>query len=275
MKIELIAIDLDGTLLNSEKKISVKTAKMIQLARERAGVRVVLITARPPRTSYPYHQQLGLTDPLICFNGALAFDTVTGRLLMHKAVSRRIIWGVIRWARKEYPKVLISADIGAKWYTDAFDPASAESNGTAPTVPDQVGPIETWLKQSVTRLQLTGKSEWIDKIIWAVETDVSDQVLLVRNGSTNLHVMHPEVSKLFALQAVAQEMGISPEKVMAIGDNANDAGMIQWAGIGVAMANSHHATLALADHITGDNNSDGVGRVIRDLVLMGKKPQGA
>jgi len=274
MKIDLIAIDLDGTLLGSDKKISVKTAGILQLARKRMGVRVVLTTARPPRTSYSYHRQLGLTDPMICFNGALVFDTVTGRLLMHKAISRRIAQGVIHWARKEYPDIRISADIGAKWYTDAHDPAPPEPNGSPPLAPDVVAPIDTWLNQSVTRLRVVGKPEWIDKVVWAVETDISGQVLLVRNSPTHLHVMHPEVSKLFALQTVAQEMGIPPERVMAIGDNANDAGIIQWAGIGVAMANSHHATLALADHITEDNNSDGVGRAIRDLVIKGKKPQG-
>ena len=80
MKIYLLAIDLDGTLLNSGKDISPTTEGILRSARREHGVKVVLATARPPRTVLPFHRRLNLDTPLICYNGALVFDPLLADL---------------------------------------------------------------------------------------------------------------------------------------------------------------------------------------------------
>ena len=88
-----------------------------------------------------------------------------------------------------------------------------------------------------------------------------------------LQITHATVSKAQALRTVAAEMTVQREQVMAIGDNANDVGMLRWAGIGVAMANACPAALAAADFVTDSHDADGAANAIRRIILEGKIPK--
>jgi Cof subfamily protein (haloacid dehalogenase superfamily) len=276
MKIDLVAMDLDGTLLNSEKQITPTTAGIIQLAKQR-GVRFMIVTARPPRTAIGYHLQLGLTTPMINYNGALAWDTVSGKVLVHRPIPANIARGIVKWARQRYPQIRVSAEVGDKWYTDFYD--SKYRDGSYKTnkkvhQPDHVGPVLEWLRMPVTKLLLLGQPEWLDQVVWAIETDIPNEVTTVKTESFLLQVMHASASKTEAIRISAESMGIKRENIMAIGDNANDAGMVHWAGCGVAMANGHHVTIRVADHVSDHNDADGVGKAINDLILNGQRPNG-
>jgi Cof subfamily protein (haloacid dehalogenase superfamily) len=199
-----------------------------------------------------------------------------GKVLLHQPIPYNIARGIIRWARERYPNILVSAEIGDKWYTDAFDPADkAYLTETARVYkPDVIGPFDEWLNQPVTKLLLLGKPNWITAVRQAVTEDLPEEVTTVQTEDYMLQIMQAEVSKMAALSLVAQEMRVSQEQVMAIGDNANDAGMIHWAGIGVAMANGHVTCLQVADHVTDHHDEEGVANVIRHIVLEGKAPHG-
>ena len=82
-----------------------------------------------------------------------------------------------------------------------------------------------------------------------------------------LQIMNPAAGKRAALRAVAAEMGLQAAEVMAIGDNANDAGMMQWAGIGVAMANASPQARSVADYVTDANDADGAANAIAKLIV--------
>ncbi|MCD4823795.1 MAG: Cof-type HAD-IIB family hydrolase [Phycisphaerae bacterium] len=274
MKIKLIAIDLDGTLLTSNKQISPETVEMIERVRRKRAVRVVLCTARPPRTTLPFYKQLGLDEPMINYNGALVWNPPTGEVWLHRPIPVNIARAIITWARERYPRIRVSAEMGDKWFTDFY-------NGTYKTEtarvhePDLVAPVEQWLNKPLTKLLLLGKTEWLTEVNKAIQEDLSDDVTTVQTEDFLLQVMHASVSKYKALQTVAQRMGISRRRVMAIGDNANDAGMIRWAGVGVVMANGHLTSLRVADHVTDHHDEEGVANVIRDLVMNGHTPHGA
>ena len=85
-----------------------------------------------------------------------------------------------------------------------------------------------------------------------------------------LEFLHPEVSKVNALKAIAQDLGITPAEIVAIGDNHNDIGMIGYAGLGVAMGNAHEEVKAAADYVTLSNTEEGVAVVIEKLLQEGK-----
>ena len=91
MKIELLAIDLDGTLLNSAKRISGPTAMALRRAADERGVRVVLASARPPRSVMPFHLELNLDTPMINYNGALVYDPSDQRVVMHRPLPLRTV----------------------------------------------------------------------------------------------------------------------------------------------------------------------------------------
>jgi hypothetical protein len=277
MKIRLIAIDLDGTLLNSRKEISQAALDVIRQVRHEKSVGVVITTARPPRSTLPFYKQLSLRGPMINYNGALVWMPTNGKVLLHQPIPYNIARGIIRWSRERYPSIIVSAEIGDKWYTDAFDPADkAYFTETSRThKPDVIGPFDDWLNQPVTKLLLLGRPNWLVAVRQAIKEDLPDEVTSVQTEDYLLQIMHSSVSKMAALAKVAAELRVPREEVMAIGDNANDAGMIQWAGVGVAMANGHVTCLQVADHVTDHHDDEGVANVIRHIVLEGKAPHGA
>ncbi|MCD6304209.1 MAG: HAD family phosphatase [Planctomycetes bacterium] len=269
MKIRLVAVDLDGTLLNSEKEITGVSAAILREARRQAGVRIVLASARPPRTVLPFHELLALDSPMINYNGALVFDPPSGRVLMHRPIPAKIAMGIVRLARRMYPDVLVSGEVMDRWFTDRFEPTYTA--GTDRQLgPDAVQPVEKWANQSLTKLLLIGQADWMRRIAAAILRQFPYQVGIVQTEDYMLQVMHATVSKAQALRVVAAELGISRQQVMAIGDNANDVGMLQWAGVAVAMANAAPETRAAADYVTEDHDADGAALAIRRIILEGQ-----
>jgi hypothetical protein len=94
-------------------------------------------------------------------------------------------------------------------------------------------------------------------------------VTIVQTEDYMLQVMHATVSKAQALRVVAAELHVRRNQVMAIGDNANDVGMLQWAGVAVAMANAAPQALAVADHVADHHDADGAAHAIRQIILEG------
>ncbi|MFB3892246.1 MAG: Cof-type HAD-IIB family hydrolase [Phycisphaerae bacterium] len=268
MKIHLLAIDLDGTLLNTAKRITQPTAAAIAAARK-AGVRVVLASARPPRTVLPYYAQLELDAPMINYNGALVFDPPSSRVLMHRPVPAKVARGIAVLAREQYADVLVSAEILDRWYTDRVD--SAYLTETARLYkPDLIAPMDRWLSEAVTKLLLLGEPARLAELIGPIHKHFTHQVSVVQTEEFLLQIMHATVSKLQALRVVAAELGVTREQVMAIGDNANDVGMLSWAGTSAAMANATREALAAADFITDHNDADGVAEAIQKAIFDGR-----
>lgn len=271
MKIRLVAIDLDGTLLNSAKEITDTSAAILRAAREEAGVQVVLASARPPRSVLPFYRLLGLSSPMINYNGALVFDPVSQRVVMHKPIPAKVVQGIVTLARGMYGEVLVSAEVMDRWYTDRFDPAyNSETGRLFP--PDVVEPIDAWSDQSMTKLLLLGEPKRLQDISAAIQGEFARQVGVVQTEPYMLQIMHSTVSKAQALRVVAAEMGIEREQVMAIGDNANDVGMLRWAAVGVAMANAPWEVVAVADYVTDHHDADGAAHAIRRIILQGVAP---
>lgn len=269
MRIRLIAIDLDGTLLNSDKRISQPTARA--LARARAeGIRVVLASARPPRTVLPFYRQLGLSAPMVNYNGALVRHPPTGRVLLHRPIATKTARRAVTLAREIYPRVLVSAEIMDRWYTDRFD-GSYLTETARICRPDVVAPVGAWLTRAVTKLLLLGRQNRLARIAAAIGDELADELTIVQTENDLLQITHAMVSKARALMTAAAELGVARENVMAIGDNANDIGMLRWAAVGVAMANGHPQALAAADYVTEGHDSDGVAAAVT-RILAGKPP---
>jgi Cof subfamily protein (haloacid dehalogenase superfamily) len=273
MRIHLVAIDLDGTLLNSSKQISAVTSAVLREARHKAGVRIVLATARPPRSVMPYYTALDLDTPMINYNGALVYEPSSKRVLMHRPIPPRTASGIVALARKVHPQVLVSAEILDRWYTDRFDPKYQTETARSPMFsrPDVLAPIAQWLHAAVTKLLLMAPAVRLKLVAAAVKRKFAHQVIMVQTENNLLQIMHATVSKAQALRVVAGELGVTREQVMAIGDNANDVGMLRWAGIGVAMANAHSDALAAADYVTDHHDADGAAKAIQDLIILGKR----
>lgn len=267
MKIHMVAIDLDGTLLNSAKQITDATAAILRSTRA-AGVHIVLATARPPRSVMPFYTLLDLDAPMINYNGALVYDPLAQRVLLHRPVAAKIARRVAAVAREIVPEVLVSGEILDRWYTDRLE-AEYFTETARLHRPDVIAPLEEWLNQPVTKLLLLGPPHRLADIAAAIRNEFLHQVTIIQTEGYLLQITHATATKSQALRVVAGELGVSREQVMAIGDNANDVGMLQWAGIGVAMANASIEALKVADYVTDHHDADGAAKAIEKLILRG------
>jgi Cof subfamily protein (haloacid dehalogenase superfamily) len=268
MKIHLLAIDLDGTLLNSAKQITQTTAGILRTARQMAGVQVVLASARPPRSVMPFHTLLELDTPMINYNGALVYEPSSRRVVMHRPIPVTTARTIVSLAREAMPEVVVSAEVLDRWFTDRVSEAYLTETA-ALWKPDTVAPIGQWLNEPVTKLLLLGEPQRLSELAELINRRLPHQVVIVRMEPTLLQVMHATVSKAAALRTVAAELRVDRENVMAIGDNANDVGMLQWAGIGVAMGNAAPEAIAVADYVTDHHDADGAAKAVHELIIRG------
>lgn len=265
MRFELLALDLDGTLLGPDKRIAPADAAAIQAARA-AGVDVVLTTARPPRSTLPFIRALGAGGVHIHYNGAMIVDHATRQPLLHQALKAAFVQHLITLARRVHPPTIVTLEILDRWHTDRVD--QSRKTGTALLFePDVVGPLEASLVQPVTKLLLGADPAAIPLIRDALAPWLPGQATLHVSDDDLLQIIHPQASKSAALDWLCRRQQIPAERVLAIGDAPNDIDMLQWAGLGIAMANAWPEVHAIADAVTASNTQAGVAEAIRRWVL--------
>lgn len=242
MNIKLIALDMDGTLLNSELEISDINREKIAQALEK-DVQVVLSTGRWLGSCHPYAESLNLSSYLVTCNGGEIWTVdkeLRERHLLHPD-RMELIWGLAE--NLEINAWMVSTD--NVWYG---------------TRPDDFY-IHDWLKFGCDSHDI----EKLDTIV--KELSHYDDLELTNSMPTNIEINPKGVNKASALQTVCGELGITMDNVMAAGDSLNDIKMIQEAGIGVSMGNAQEAVKNVADYVTDTNNQHGVGKAIEKFVL--------
>ncbi|QKY69972.1 Cof-type HAD-IIB family hydrolase [Lentibacillus sp. CBA3610] len=242
MDIKLIALDMDGTLLNSEQAVSDFNQEKIAQALAQ-GVDVVLSTGRWLGSCYPYAESLNLKSFLITCNGGEIWTIDKKLKERHLLDPERIklMWELAQ--DMELNTWMVSTD--SVWYG---------------TRPDDFDAFE-WLKFGCD----TNESEKLDTLV--KQLSHYDDLELTNSLPMNIEVNPKGVSKASALHNVCEELGITMANVMAAGDSLNDIKMIQEAGVGIAMGNAQEAIKNVADYVTDTNDQDGAGKAIEKFVL--------
>jgi Cof subfamily protein (haloacid dehalogenase superfamily) len=255
--IRLVAVDLDGTLLNDSKQVTEQTAQALACLPDR-GVKLIIASARPPRSVRAIYQSLGLDTLQINYNGAMVWDEPRQKAMYHRPIAGRVAKQIIEHARDLFEETIVSCEILDKWYTDRPDDGSHTTETGKMFPPDVICPIDQLTRGGVTKLMLLGEP----RIILRLEDDLSEafsgQVTILKTDRDLLQIMHPQVSKATTLQKVAKYYGVPMEQVMAIGDAPNDVGMLQSAGVSIAMDNAHALVKDVADWVAPSNNDHGV-----------------
>ena len=263
--IELVAIDLDGTLLRSDKQVSPATLDAIRRTVE-AGVHVVLATARPPRSTRAIHESLGLVTPTVHYNGALISDLPGNRHVYHRPLPATLARQLVNAAREVDSRIVVSLEVLDRWYTDYVDP-NLQTETSKSFQPDVVGPLQTLLNNAVTKLMFMAEPARLRPIRELIDRRFAGQVGLPASDAHLLQLVHPIADKAHALEQIATQLGVSAQRVMAIGDAPNDLGMLRWAGLGVAMQNAWGEVIATADVTVPSNDEDGVAFALNRYVL--------
>ena len=263
--IRLVAIDLDGTLLTDSKQISEQTANALRCLPAR-GVKVVIASARPPRSVRHIHQMLGLDTLTINYNGALIWDEVNQTPVFHRPLPQGIVQRIVADARELFEDVQVTCEILDRWFTDRFDPAHTTETGKL-FKPDIIAPLETFCDWQITKLMLLGDPAMITRLLAELNLLYADEVTILRSDDDLIQIMDRRISKSVALQIVARHYGVRKREIMAIGDAPNDVGMLQMAGIAVAMDNAHSLVKQVAHWIAPSNNDHGVHAALQRFGL--------
>ncbi|SRR5258708_17760975 len=285
MAIRLLALDLDGTLLNSRGQVSAHNRSAIEKVRER-GVRVALATGRRFRDARPVAAELDLDAPLISHNGALtkharSLETVAVYPLPLAEALRALQVG-----RRAGAGALVSDDhegLGILLY-DALSrdsPALAAYIAWARRLHGEAGveavreipSLEDYLDHEPVHITFSGRCAPMGELSRALHAELGDaakifSTIYAKMDFTLVDVVHPAASKGAGVAAAAAEIDVSPAEVMAIGDNFNDLEMLRFAGTGVVMANAEAELLTLPGlQHTATNDEDGVALAIEKFIL--------
>jgi 5-amino-6-(5-phospho-D-ribitylamino)uracil phosphatase len=285
MGIRLVALDLDGTLLNSRGELTGRNRAAIAGARAR-GVSVALVTGRRFRDARPVALELGLDVPVIAHNGALTkhartLETVAAVLMPAEAAR-----AVVRLGRAHGADALVSDDHtgeGVLLYDHISEGNTALAKyiawsrrvvgpGAAASI-RQVPSLEEYLDHDPLHIAFSGGCAAMERLgeLMAGELGGAVKLLLTLYPKADfalLDVLHPSASKGAGLAAVASEQGVAREEVMAVGDNFNDLEMLEYAGTGVLMGNAEPVLRTRGNfHTTATNDEDGVAEVIERFVL--------
>ena len=268
--VRLAIIDLDGTLLAGPRYISERTKRTIAHVRE-AGVEVVLTSSRAPRAVRPFHQQLGLSAPVIACNGALLWDILAGAGVRRFPVDPQLAADVVQLSHEL--GAMVNAESDDEWFSDRADARSHEillSHGFPQ--PEPAGKADDLLKTGEPIDKLFVDLRELDeagmaKARLALERSMAGRANLSETTPGIIDIVSPEASKVAMAQLLARQTQVSAEQIIAIGDNDNDVTLLQWAGIGIAMGNATPAAKAAADVVTSSNLRDGVAEALERWVL--------
>lgn len=268
--IKLIAIDLDGTLLNEEKQISPENKEALAKAKAQ-GVKIVLCTGRPLAAMAHYLQELGLVeegDYSITFNGGLVQKNDTGEIIEKKAMAVSDIQRLYTLAQElELPLDVLSDNVVLQ-LPSAPNKQSLYNvlNNLLQFQPAELADItdEFVLNKAV----IAYEQEELDAKIKEIPSAYYDSYEIIKTRNVLLEFMPKGVTKAYGISLLAKDLGLDPSEVMAIGDEENDLPMIEYAGLGVAMENAVPFVKEAADHVTASNIEHGVAKAIQQFVLV-------
>ncbi|MDV2901035.1 pyridoxal phosphatase [Phytobacter diazotrophicus] len=267
MNYQVIALDLDGTLLTHEKKILPESIKALTDARK-AGAKVVIVTGRHFVAIHPFYQALELDTPAICCNGALLYDYLDEKVIASDPLRAEQASQLIDLLDSHDVHGLMYAD-DAMFYQEPTGHIIRTSNW-ANSLPESQRPAFRQVKSlreaahdvnGIWKFALTDTDiDKLQKFTSTVERELSlacewswhDQVDIAQAGS----------SKGKRLEQWVESQGLSMNQVIAFGDNFNDLSMIKSAGLGVAMGNASDEVKAHADLVIGNNTEPCIADVV-------------
>ena len=282
---KLIALDLDGTLLNSYGEITKINREAIKDAQDK-GVEVILASGRDPRTMERISKDLDINSYLIAGNGANVFDIKLQKNIYENYIDVEKALKIIKICKENtiFFSIYTTQEIiteGIKYNIKVFNNENSyrpEEQRTNIKVIQDIYEYVEKKKPSILKIIICDEDRIIfNHIIETMKTVEDVEVLEVEHMSKKIirigdeqipveyfytEVTNKDSNKWTAIKYLIKQLNIKEEEVICIGDNMNDYEMVKNAGIGIVMSGSALEKQDIADYVTEDNNSDGVGKAI-------------
>ncbi len=273
--IKLVCVDLDGTLLDSEKHVSQHNIEAIKRVTE-LGVHVTIFTGRSFGSAAHYVRELGIRIPAVFQNGALIIDPVSMKIYRRIELNADLARQFVEEARKNsvYPVVYESFFFEKDMliegpYVGTFERYFQLNSHRIRVVEDLAEELRR--VESVVEVALVGKIESVNSVIEKVAARLKGGYTVVENQKKDkeafIEIFGPDVGKERALEFFLKMYDVSPEEVMYIGDNLNDASIMRMVGTSVAMMNAPDEIKRIATHVTDSNDESGVAKALESIVL--------
>lgn len=275
MDIKLVAIDLDGTLLHSDRSLSEENRLAIKKAKE-AGIKIVLCTGRPLRSMKHLLKEadlLGDEDIAITYNGGLIQKTKSGEIVSEITFNRTQSLDVYELGQQlNMPINFIDLDY-------VYEPPYPEGVRSHYITTNRGIPTEQALKFvdvnmdelpdpfKINKIVMSRPAEELDAIIPKIPAAYHKKYNIYKSQPFILEVLPKKVDKGYAMRVIGELLGLKKTQIMGIGDQENDLSLVENAGFGVAMANAIDPVKKAADYITATNDEDGVAEVLYKFVL--------
>jgi len=284
--IKLLALDLDGTLLNSQGKISEENTLAIRKAEDK-GVLVTIATGRRFRDARPVALEIGFNAPIVTHNGALLKFAETLEIFDRSVIQHKTIEEILRVGKEFGGEPLVSTDPVGKG-TLLYDTISEDNlplqkyivwskllhGDEAEEAVHHVEDLSNELVDAeVIHISFSGKCEPMLALQRILENELGNSVNILATryphlDFTLLDILPPNTSKATAIEKLAKKNGFTHENVMVIGDNFNDLEMLEYAGTSVIMGNADESLLQREEfYTTLSNNENGVAVAINKYIL--------
>ena len=273
--IRLIATDLDGTLLRSDRSVSPRTRAALDAARA-TGIEVVPVTARQPNGLNLIAAEAGFAGYALCGNGAHGLNLDTGETLFEEhldvAAQTRLAHALLA-ARPEVRFASVRAGgsvfMGQEGYADLATYQDHKRH------PHEMGRHSLEEVLAGSSLKFIARSPLVSprELHAEVQKLGLNGFFATHSGAPFLEILAPGVHKAWGLARLCGLLGVERSEVLAFGDATNDAELLRWAGRGVAMANAEPEALEAANEVTLSNDEDGVAVVIEALLAGAERGQ--
>ena len=268
MKYKLLVLDIDGTLTNEKKEITRHTKQTI-LRMQKAGVKVVLASGRPAYGVVPTARELELEQYggfILSYNGGRIVDCSTGRTIYEKTIPHKLMGGI-------YGQV---HDLNAALMTYEGDRIITEKPQDAYVAKESfinkmkvkgVGNFLDYVTFPVVKCLVAADGGYLEAVEDKLKGYFGSQLSIFRSEPYFLEIMPKDIDKASSLERLCLQLGLERAEIAACGDGLNDISMIQYAGLGIAMANAQEAVKRVCDFVTKSNEEEGVAYAIDRFIL--------
>ena len=267
-EIKVLVLDIDGTLTNSKKEITPETKRGLIRIMER-GHKVILASGRPTPGMKRYAQELELEKYggyLLSFNGGRIVNCRTGEIVYQRILPTGVIPDLYRFAVKNNLGIVtyLGEQIIVGTRMDPYIELESRINGMKCKKTDH---FETMKEYELNKCLMTAEPEVAEKVEKQLQDLYGDTLSIYRSEPFFIEIMPKNVDKATSLDRMLETVGLARENTICCGDGFNDMTMIEYAGVGVAMANAQEAVKQSADFITDSNDEDGIVTVIDRFIL--------